>query len=168
MWLSVLSSSRGLLCSVIASTCLLMMPQLSALIFLDDVMTPSVQKKTGVDGLSYRQRLALEQWLNENFVMKNQAEEKKISKGIYLSQNIDNGRQLELSDGSLWEVSPDDTTKASSWILPFPLKIEPNDDPVDKDQYPSKILNQNTGFSVKVKMVRAPNPEQVESSMQLQ
>lgn len=158
MCLSDLFSSRRWCCSLILSTFLLTSTPLLARILLDDVMSPSDQKKTGVDGLSYQQRLALEQWLNATFVLKNPSEdeEKKVEANpVYLSQNIDNGRVLELSDRSVWQVAPQDIYKSSFWIVPFPLEFIDNTD-ADKATYPKKIVNKNTNVSVKVRMLHPP------------
>jgi len=127
-----------------------------ARIFLDDAMSPEEQKKTGVAELSYPQKLALEQWLNENFVAKAPAEEKKIDTNpLYLSQNIDNGKSLMLTDDSVWEVKPEDRSISESWLTPFPLTIVDNTDS-DNANYPKKIFNGNTNASVKVRMIRPP------------
>ncbi len=138
------------------SICLLPCLPMNATILLNDVMNKDLQKRTGVADLSYKQRLALEQWLNDTFVLKNDNEEKSEKKEIYLSQNINGGQQLELSDGSRWEVAPADVSRASFWLIPFPLKIVQNEDPKDNAQYPSVIINQNTGVGVKVRMTSPP------------
>lgn len=162
MWLSDSFSSQKWFCFASLCTCLVLSTQLFARITLTDTMPVSVQRKTGVENLSYQQKLALEQWLNDTFVLKNQEAKKKDDTEIYLSQNINNGQKLELSDGSIWEVMPDDVNKASFWIVPFPLEFIPNEDPIDQAQYPQKILNRNTGVTVKVKMITPPNPIQPE------
>ena len=163
MWLSDSFSSPKWFCFASLSVCLVLSIPLSARITLSDTMSIPTQKKTGVIDLSYQQKLALEQWLNDNFVLKNQPEaKKKVETEVYLSQNINNGQKLELSDGSVWEVQPEDVNKASFWITPFPLEILPNEDPLDNTVYPKKILNKYTGVTVKVKELRAPNPIQPE------
>lgn len=155
MWLSVLFSNPRWSYSTIFFILLITSLPLSGRIYLNDAMSQKEQRKTGVADLNYQQKLALEQWLNDNFVSKNHVEEKKVS-DIYLSQNINNGKRLELSDGSLWEVSPLDVSKASFWIVPFPLELIDNSDPRDKDQYPKKIVNKNTNVSIKVRMAQPP------------
>ncbi len=156
MWLSALFSNRRWSCYATLFICLLMTCPCLARIFLDDAMSPEEQKKTGVAELSYPQRLALEQWLNDNFVAKAPEEEKKINTNpLYLSQNIDNGKTLMLTDDSVWEVKPEDRSVSESWLTPFPLSITDNTDP-DKTTYPKKISNSNTNTSVKVRMIRPP------------
>lgn len=157
MWLLDSFTSRRLRWSAVALICLLLQAGLHAEeIFLNEVMSKEMQKKTGVANLSYQQRLALEKWLNDNFVQKNHQEKKKSEEEITLSQNIDNGKVLELSDGSLWQVAPDDVERAAFWIIPFPLYFVKNSDPADNTEYPMKIVNQNTNLGVKVKQIRAP------------
>jgi hypothetical protein len=122
-------------------------------------MSIPIQRQTGVINLNYQQKLALEHWLNENFEIREHPEPAKKKETLYLSQNINNGRQLELSDGSLWEVFPEDTNKASFWITPFPLEVLTTE-PVDNAEYPQQILNSYTGVTVKVKQIKEPNPIQ--------
>ncbi|MBS3903381.1 MAG: hypothetical protein KGZ30_03365 [Anaplasmataceae bacterium] len=157
MWLSDLYSSRNWCFSVILFTCLAAISQMQATIFLDDAMSEAMQKKTGVDSLSYQQKLALEQWLNDNFVQKKTDGPKKDNSSIYLSQNIDGGRRLQLSDGSIWDVAPQDVVKANFWVLPFPLHFTDNEDPLDKADYPKIIVNDSTGVGVKVRVVTPPS-----------
>ena len=54
---------------------------------------------------------------------------------------------LVLSDGSQWEVKPEDAYTAQSWFIPHAMKIEASNDPA----YPYKITNQVTGSFVLVK-----------------
>lgn len=158
MWLlDSFSSVRLRWCATIL-TCLSLQVTLQANeFFLNEVMPKEVQKKTGVADLSYKQRLALESWLNETFVLKNPPEKKKATEYLYLSQNINNGKILELNDGSRWEVAPDDVERSSYWIVPFPLYFTQNKDTADNQMYPLKIVNQNTGIGVKVRQLRAPD-----------
>jgi hypothetical protein len=114
-------------------------------ILLDQVMSREDQKKTGVANLTRNQKIALEAWLNDNFVLKTKEPTPTVQ--LSLSINIDNGQKLELSDNSVWEVSPDDVQTASVWITPFPVKITPSNDP----EYPFLIVNMNTGISVKAR-----------------
>jgi hypothetical protein len=116
-------------------------------IVLDDVMSQEEQQKTGVSNLSLDQKVALEAWLNKTFAAK--IKEKETEGQLSLSINIDNGQKLQLSDNSIWEVNPNDVPTAAVWIIPFPVKIVPSNDP----EYPSLIVNLNSGVSVKAKML---------------
>jgi hypothetical protein len=132
----------------------LIFSQLQAEILLDEVMSKEDQQKTGVKYLKREQKIALEQWLDQNFVLKTHAKvpEQKLS----LSINIDNGQKIRLSDNSLWEIAPNDVSIAAVWITPFPIKIMPSND----QDYPCLLVNADTGVSVKARQISpsAPNP----------
>jgi hypothetical protein len=167
MWLLDFCSNPLLRWSLAASICLFSQITLQASeIFLNDSMPKDVQKKTGVADLNYQQRLALEKWLNDTFVLKNPPEKQKGNANLYLSQNIDNGKVLELSDGSRWEVAPDDVESAAFWITPFSLYFTPNTNTADNGTYPVKIVNENTGIGVKVKQLRKANEVEAPPSSQ--
>ncbi len=74
-------------------------------ILIEDVMSKEEQKKTGVSQLNFNQKRALEAWLNENFVLKTKKETTPLART--LSLNIDNGKELQLSDNTIWEVNPE-------------------------------------------------------------
>lgn len=123
----------------------LLLSPLQAQIVLDEVMSKEDQQKTGVASLSRAQKLALETWLNKNFVEKNVKEVAQPE--LSLSINIDHGQKLQLSDNSLWEIAPNDVQTSAVWITPFPVKITPSGD-LD---YPCLIVNLNSGASVKAR-----------------
>jgi hypothetical protein len=81
----------------------------------------------------------------------------KPNANLYLSQNINNGQILELSDGSRWEVAPEDIERASFWIVPFPLYMTENTNTADNAEFPMKIVNENTRIGVKVRQLRKPD-----------
>jgi hypothetical protein len=118
-------------------------------IVLEDVMTKEDRQKTGVDHLSLSQKVALEAWLNKNFILKTQEQPKEAQ--LSLSINIDNGQKLQLSDNSIWEIAPNDIPTSAVWITPFPVKITPSND----QQYPWLIVNVNSGVSVKARKISA-------------
>ncbi len=158
MWLLDLSSSPRLRSFIAVLICLFLQTTLQAKeIFLNEVMPKDIQKKTGVIDLNYQQRLALEKWINETFVLKNPPVSKKSTSNLYLSQNINNGQILELSDGSRWQVAPQDVERASFWIVPFPLYLTENTNSADNEEYPMKIVNENTRIGVKVRQLRKPD-----------
>lgn len=126
-------------------------PYALALYVLNDVMSKEDQQITGVDQLNANQRTALEDWLNKNFVLKTE-EQKQEEKVVFLSVNGQNGQQLRLSDGSLYEVAPRDRNEASSWITPFPIKISKSEDA----DYPYKLTNTLTSSSIKAKQLEPP------------
>ncbi len=140
------------------TTLAIIISQLQAQIILDEVMSRDEQKKTGVANLSSTQKVALEAWLNNNFVLKSKEEAEAPQTELSLSINIDNGQKLELSDNSLWEIAPGDVPTSAVWITPFPVKIAPSGDP----NYPCLIINPNSGVSVKARRI----PSQAEAPSQ--
>ena len=118
---------------------------LQAQIVLDEVMSREEQKKTGVTKLTANEKIALEGWLNKNFVLKTKEEAPKTQ--LSLSINIDHGQKLQLSDNSLWEIAPDDVSKAAVWITPFPVQISSSGDL----NYPCLITDVNSGTSVRAR-----------------
>lgn len=118
---------------------------LSAEVVLDQVMSAEEQEKTGINQLSRPQKLALETWLNNNFDPK--PKEQKNPTSLRLSINIDQGRELRLSDDSVWEVDPRDIPIASIWISPFEVSITPSQDP----DYPCLITNKTTNASIRAR-----------------
>jgi hypothetical protein len=121
---------------------------------LNEVMTADEQKKTGVVDLSDVQKKELESWINNKFVLKT-ATAAPTAQPLYLQQNIQGGTQLMFSDGSLYEIAPTDRAKATFWLTPIAVTIEPSGDP----NYPSTITNTLTNVSVNGKMVKAPQPQ---------
>ena len=122
-------------------------------IILSEVMSKEEQKKTGVYNLNARQKEALQEWLNANFILKSDLEEKNHEqKKLYLSQNLDNGKILKLTDDSEYMVAPEDIINSAYWITPFPLRIEKSNDP----EYPVKLVNVNNGQYVKARQIRPP------------
>lgn len=83
--------------------------------------------------------------------------EKKVavSKGkrenIYISEVLNNGAILELSDGSIWKVSLEDTEFTSAWLGPAPVKITKSLTPNKKFSYTMK--NMWTNKTVRVERV---------------
>jgi hypothetical protein len=110
-------------------------------------MTSEEQQKTGVSQLTPVQKKALEEWLDNHC-----SAQSAQNTALYLSVNIDSGKRLELSDGSIYEVAPGDTGQTSLWITPFPIRIESSTDP----DYPLRLVNINSGSSVKARKL-SPN-----------
>ena len=125
-----------------------LIPLFSKDLLLDEMMSREDQKKTGVSYLTPKQKIALENWINQNCNCTTQTpspnEEKKY---LFLSINIDNGQKIQLNDNSVWEVAPKDHPISAAWLTPIPIAIVPNDDP----DYPYQLINKNTGISIQVK-----------------
>lgn len=85
------------------------------------------------------------------FLLATPAQEPSSSsdESLYLSLNIEEGKRLELSDGSTYEIAPEDRLYTIYWITPFPIMLGKSDDP----DYPVKITNVTTGTSVNGKKI---------------
>jgi hypothetical protein len=70
---------------------------------------------------------------------------------LTLQKNIQNGSQLELSDGSIYEIAPSEKSKTTFWLTPIELKISASNDPM----YPVLLTNTLTGVNVRAKQIRA-------------
>ena len=118
----------------------------AAMILLDEVMTQEEQKKTGVYRLTVNQKIELEAWLNRRFVVKAPVAA-ILPTPLSMSINIDNGKKIELSDNSIWEVAPEDVAIASVWITSFPVLLSASGNP----QYPMLITNTESGEGIKAR-----------------
>lgn len=113
---------------------------------LENLMTPEEKQSTGYNSLTPQQQTALNQWIGTHLTLnKNPPEASSLS----LSVNVQNGKELILSDGSRWAVAPEDQKTSSIWITPFSLKIIPNSNP----DYPNTLLNLSSEETVKVKAI---------------
>ncbi len=121
--------------------------RLLGLIKLTDVMSHDEQMKTGVSQLSEMQKQELEKWMNEKFVLKSST----TAPTLTLQQNMKNGSQLELSDGSIYEIAPSDRAKTIFWLTPISMTVTASNDPM----YPALLTNTLTGISVRAKKVKA-------------
>ena len=128
---------------------------LFALILVDKMMTPEDQKHTGVSKLTEAEQRHLEQWLNEHFVLKSEREKQAFSDGAYVSEIINGGQQVRLSDNSLYELAPEDWSKAQAWIAPTNVQVSFS----DNEFYPFNITNPLSGYSVKARLVDKIKPK---------
>ena len=136
--------SRKILSLIVA--CLLLSSQSFALILLDDAMSKEDQKRTGIVNLTFAQKQALEQWLNQYCELRSVPKATE-QKNLYLSEIIENGTKVQLSDGSVWLVDPVDVERAALWISSGALKIVQSNNP----DYPCLIVDPSTGISIKAK-----------------
>ena len=118
---------------------------------LDKIMPISVQKKTGVIKLNIRQKEALADWLEHRFNIHAEMAASNPS-NLSLSESINEGQVLKLTDGTYWSVDPQDTPRSAIWFIPFPIEITPSGDP----DYPYKITNQSSGDFVKAQKMTPP------------
>lgn len=121
---------------------------LAAQIQLDEVMTRQQMQQTGINRLNFSQRMALQEWINDNFEPKENALGNQKEQ-LFLSLNINDGQKLELSDGKTYEIAPEDRLYTMYWITPIPVMLGRSND----SQYPIRITNMNTGTSVNAKEI---------------
>jgi hypothetical protein len=138
--------------SIVLFSLLLSTSQLSALILLDDVMSRKEQQQTGLDKLTHTEKRALEQWLNKNMLLKTEKEKTYEKQSLYVSEVINLGQQLRLSDNSLFEVAPEDWDRASSWIIAANVVVTRSND----TYYPWQITNPISGLNVKARLLEKP------------
>jgi hypothetical protein len=119
---------------------------------LNEVMSQEEQKKTGVSNLNEQQKRELESWINSKFVLKTTA---LAPKEMTLQQPLQNGAQMQFTDGSIYEIAPEDRARAIFWPVPLIVTLETSGDPL----YPSKITNTLTNVSVRAKLVKSAPPK---------
>ena len=122
--------------------------QIFAANVLDTEMSQEDKKSTGINKLSDSEKTALQQWIDANYQKKG-AESLSGSqqvKGIYptLSENLMKSQYLRLSDGTLWNVRPEDVPIAQSWITPVQIVVSQSSNPF----FPYKLTNQVSGTSI--------------------
>lgn len=71
-------------------------------------------------------------------------ESTQIPQDLTVEENLHGGKVLVLSDGSKWEIAPQDLHLSSSWILPVPMKVEKS----NNQTYPYRITDINSQSSV--------------------
>ncbi len=123
----------------------LALPANSSAIQLDMMMSEKEQDETGVCNLTLEQKQALEKWITEHFVTKPRYDEKELS----LAMNIGQGKVLQLSDGSFFQIAPHDQIYTTWWITPVSLKITTS----GSTDYPFLLTNLNNKTSVQAKEV---------------
>lgn len=77
---------------------------------------------------------------------------------LYVSENLDGGAKLQLSNGDIYEIHPDDRDVSSTWLLPSNVTVTPS----KNLDYPIIITNTISGTSIKAKKFdpSAPLPSQ--------
>ena len=112
---------------------------------LSDYMTEDEMKQTGVDTLNKTQKEHLEEWIKNNMPETSKTSDKYIT----MSENIEGGKFLKLSDGSKWEVDPRDLNTSELWLFSFPVKITKK----GSGPFPYEIKNLNTGSTIRAQKV---------------
>lgn len=127
--------------------------QMHADISLDAMMTQEQKQQTGINQLNYSQKMALQKWISENFTPKYFTPEEDSTQNqkepLYLSLNVSEGEKLKLSDGSAYEVAPEDRFYTKYWVTPLPVMLGKS----TRSDYPIQITNMNTGTSIHAKRI---------------
>lgn len=118
-------------------------------------MSTDEQRKTGISQLTDNQKQELENWINNTFVLKTAASTAHPPAPLTLQENLQGGAQLQLSDGSIYEIAPTDRAKATFWLTPITMTVSQSNDPM----YPVLITNTLSGVSVRAKQVQPPTPQ---------
>ena len=120
-----------------------------SLILLDQEMSPEQQKKSGISKLTEAEQRHLEEWLDDHFVKKSESEKKIFGEKLYVSEIINGGQRLRLSNNSLYELAPEDWIHAQAWITSAEVQVthSPN------EYYPFTITNPSSGYSVKARLI---------------
>jgi hypothetical protein len=130
---------------------ILLLSTLLAVEAIDLEMTPQDKKKTGVFKLRDQEKATLQAWIDSKYEKRAIALEQKPVPATKpsVSENFYNGRYIRLSDGSLWNIRPQDTAVTQGWITSAEILITPSQDPA----YPNKLTNTITGSAVLAKQV---------------
>jgi hypothetical protein len=88
---------------------------------LDLEMSPQDKKQTGIYKLSSKQKSALQHWIDEHYLKREETLSlaKKDKKPKVSRIDLKEGSTfLHLTDGTLWKIRPSDAKIALSWINP--------------------------------------------------
>jgi hypothetical protein len=107
-------------------------------------MSPQDQRDTGIYKLSEKEKGALQEWVKNNYTKPAAAPNLPKQKNPSLVENLNNGSYLRLTDGSIWNIRPQDTLISQGWITEVEVVITPSSDL----QYPYKLTNSLSKSSV--------------------
>lgn len=112
---------------------------------LDFDMSAQERKQTGVYKLTSKEKASLQKWIDAHYEKREEPLASNMrEKHAVLSENLRSGRYIRLSDGTLWEVSPNDTTISQGWITPVEIIVTQS----TNSAYPYKLTNSLSGSSV--------------------
>ena len=131
---------------------------------LDQQMTLQEKQQTGVVNLTLKQKQALAAWIDGHYTLTSEAQSSNPTQpaqpnaamqehALTLSVNSQNGQQLLLSDGSRWQIHPQDVKISSIWLTPITVGLKRGTDP----NFPYIITNLSTNQSVRAKQI-SPAP----------
>jgi len=115
---------------------------------LDTHMTPGEEKMTGIYKLTPQEKKSLQKWINKHHVKRPGT---SPSEYPTVSEVIAGGSFVKLSDGSLWQIAPNDRAISQSWITPAEIIPEES----GNAQYPYTLTNSLTSSKVRAKKIRS-------------
>jgi hypothetical protein len=127
---------------------------IAAALTFDTQMSEKEKSETGIAKLTFQEKMALQNWIEDHQPSKKTGKEKKSDP--ILQEVLKNGRFIRLSDNSLWEIDPADTPITQSWITPIEIKATPTNHP----DYPYHLTNTLTGSMVKARKTDNPIPKE--------
>lgn len=113
---------------------------------INDMMSIEDQKNTGVIKLNQKQKMELAKWLVKHRYYEDIASYQEIH-ALTVSLNVYDGKIIQLSDNSVWEIAPDDVVTSQKWLSSIPIKVTQTTNP----SYPYLLTNLRNNQSVKAK-----------------
>jgi len=120
---------------------------------INELMSIEDQKRTGVIRLTQQQKMELAKWMVEHHYNLSAESDESILYAPTVVLNVSDGKIIELSDNSVWEIAPDDLAISQTWLGSIPVKISSSTNP----SYPYLITNLRNQQSVKAKKGQIPN-----------
>ncbi len=122
---------------------------------LDTDMTDQDKRNTGVYKLTDKEKGALQDWIDAKY--QNTPPTPPPTTAVVpmkpaqptLSENIQNSQYLRLSDGTMYNVRPEDVPIAQGWITPVEIIVTQSSNPF----YTYKLTNQVSGSSILARKV---------------
>lgn len=105
---------------------------------INDMMSIEDQRKTGVIRLKQAQKMELARWLVEHGFYEHHAKVDPKYPPLLIQRNI--GTLITLTDGSEWEIAPEDISTAKTWKIMDKIEVVKTENPM----YPFKLINKNT------------------------
>src|SRR5262245_27696147 len=96
---------------------------------LDYDMSADEKKKTGVTRLSPKEKAALQNWIDAHYEKRSQPLQQTAEEGAMLQENLKSGQYVRLTNGSLWNIHPQDTSITQAWITPVDITVTQSGDP---------------------------------------
>jgi hypothetical protein len=138
---------------------------------IEQVMTPTELRATGVVTLTATQKAALNRWLNDytQLILKvNKGEASTpvartgeylfVGSGHWIDSVSSGGRVVTLEDGSLWEINPVDQIDTSLWLPVTDISVIKARFPIG--QYMYELINKDDGETALAKYLGKAEADQ--------